>query len=160
RATALTLPTTTLAAAHFELIAMPPTPRDPMPRHDVIKAVRDVIVDLRGRGSGARSMPSATAPVVAPASINQLGDVYEFTYLGRPVAVRSTKGVADIVRLIEAHGGEVHCLDLPGGVVEEASMGETIDATARRQYEQRIRDLQGDIDEAEGNTDYERASRD
>jgi len=158
-ATARALPITTLAAAHFELIPMPPTPRDPMPHHDVIMAVRDVIVDLRGRGSGARSMPSATASVVAPASINQLGDVYEFTYLGRTVAVRSTKGLADIVRLIEAHGGEVHCLDLAGAAVEETSTGETIDTTARRHYEQRIRDLQADIDEAEANSDYERAYR-
>ena len=79
--------------------------------------------------------------------------------MGRTVAVRSTKGVADIVRLIRAEGAEVHCLDLAGAAVEEPSTGETIDATARRQYEQRIRDLQGEIDEAEANSDYERAYR-
>ena len=43
--------------------------------------------------------------------------------------------------------------------VEEASTGETIDAEARRKYEQRIRDLQADIDEAESNSDYDRAYR-
>ena len=53
----------------------------------------------------------------------------------------------------------MHCLDLAGAAVEEPSTGETIDATARRHYEQRIRDLQGDIDEAEANSDYERAYR-
>lgn len=73
--------------------------------------------------------------------------------------MRTTKGVVDIVRLIRADGAEVHCLDLAGAVVEESSTGEMIDATARRHYEQRIRDLQSDIDEAEANSDYERAYR-
>jgi hypothetical protein len=92
-------------------------------------------------------------------AISRLGDVVEFTYAGRTVAVRTAKGVIDIVRLIEADGSEVHCLDLADAAVEESPTGETIDATARRQYEQRIRDLQGDIDEAEANSDYERAYR-
>jgi hypothetical protein len=158
-ATARALPITTLAAAHFELVALPPTSSEPLPRHDVVNAVRHVVAELRARGAGTTSAPPGTATLVPPASITQLGDVYEFTYLGRTVAVRSTKGVADIVRLIEAHGGEVHCLDLAGAAVEEASTGETIDTTARRHYEQRIRNLQGDIDEAEANSDYERAYR-
>jgi hypothetical protein len=63
------------------------------------------------------------------------------------------------MRLLEAGGREVSSLDLVAAGVEEHSTGDVIDATARRQYEQRIRDLQGEIDDAEANSDYERAYR-
>ena len=63
------------------------------------------------------------------------------------------------MRLIQADGREIHCLDLVGVTVEESSTGEMIDAEARRNYEQRIRDLQAEIDEAEANSDYARAYR-
>ena len=42
---------------------------------------------------------------------------------------------------------------------ENSSTGEVIDDTARREYEQRIRDLQAEIDEAEANHDHARADR-
>ena len=158
-ATARVLPITTLAAAHFELVPLPTTSAEPLPRHEVVALVRHVVAELRVGGAATGSTRPTTAVAASPASITQLGDVYEFTYLGRTVAVRSTKGVADIVKLIRADGDEVHCLDLAGAAVDEPSTGETIDATARRHYEQRIRDLQGDIDEAEANSDYERAYR-
>ena len=75
------------------------------------------------------------------------------------MTVRTSKGVADLVRLIEADGREIHCLDLLGAGVEQASTGEVIDAKARREYEQRIRELQADIDEAEHDNDHGRSYR-
>ena len=71
--------------------------------------------------------------------------------------MRQSKGLADVVRLIEADGREVHCLDLAGAGVEESSTGPVLDDTARRQYERRIRELQEEIDEAEMNNDLGRA---
>ena len=157
-ATARALPITTLAAAQFELIELPPASHEPLPRHDVIAVIRNLTTELRvaARAGQATAVPE---PVGPRASIELLGDICEFSYLDRTVAVRTTKGVVDIVRLIEANGVEVHCLDLAGAGVEESSTGEVIDAAARRQYEQRIRDLQSDIEEAEANADYERAYR-
>ncbi len=157
--TARALPITTLVAAHHELVPLPATSTEPLPRHAVVASVRHVVDDLRAAGAAAAPARATAAVAAQPASISQLGDVWEFAYLGRTVAVRATKGLADIVRLIQADGAEVHCLDLAGATVEEPSTGETIDATARRRYEQRIRDLQGDIDEAETNSDFERAYR-
>ncbi len=151
-ASARSLPITTLTAAHFELIPLPATTVEPLPRHDVFAVVRHVVAELSDDGDPP---PTSTAS----ATIARRGDVWEFEYAGRMVAVRPTKGVADIVRLIEADGREVHCLDLAGAAVEEASTGATIDEAARRQYEHRIRDLQADIDEAEANSDFERAYR-
>lgn len=115
--------------------------------------------EVRAQRAGDGLAPAVPAATTPSAAIVRVGDIYEFSYLGRTVAVRSTKGVADIVRLIEADGAEVHCLDLAGAAVDESSTGETIDAAARRQYEQRIRDLQEEIDEAEANSDYERSYR-
>ena len=99
-ATARVLPITTLAAAHFELVPLPTTSAEPLPRHEVVALVRHIVAELRVGGAATGSTRPTTAVAASPASITQLGDVYEFTYLGRTVAVRSTKGVADIVKLI------------------------------------------------------------
>lgn len=50
-------------------------------------------------------------------------------------------------------------MELAGVAVEQSSTGEVIDAAARRQYEQRIRDLQSEVDEAEADGDYARSYR-
>jgi hypothetical protein len=155
-ATARTLPITTLASAQFELVPLPPTTVAPVPRHDAIGAAWTVLAEL-----SAEPAPSdgRNGPVDATGSIRRSGDVCEFTFAGRAVTLRASKGVENLLRLIEADGREIHCLDLIGGAVEEPSTGEVIDEAARRDYEQRIRDLQADIDEAEANSDYARAYR-
>jgi predicted ATPase len=170
-ATTRALPITTLVVAHDELIPIPATEATPLPRHEVIGMVRQLIADttdLVGAAvpDGVGDSPHVSGGTPTPRStahetgrISRLGDVCEFTYAGRTVAVRTAKGVTDVVRLIEAAGTEIHCLDLADAAVEESTTGETIDAHARRQYEQRIRDLQDDIDEAEQHSDYERAYR-
>ena len=166
-ATARSLPITTLVAAHFELIPLPATSATPLARHEVIGTVRQLLVEIRNEIGGADvSSPHDGDGEISPppsrdepSTIRRLGDAYEISYAGRTVVVRAGKGVVDIVRLIEAGGAELHCLDLAGAGAEEPSTGETIDATARRQYENRIRDLQAEVDEAEANSDYERAYR-
>jgi hypothetical protein len=76
-----------------------------------------------------------------------------------PISVRSSKGIVDIARLIAVPGRDVHCLDLMGAVLEDTSTGEVIDARARREYEERIRELQTDVDAAEADNDIARAER-
>lgn len=87
------------------------------------------------------------------------GDHWEVGFAGDLVTVRTTKGMEDIARLLAAGGTEVHCLDLVGGAVDEAGTGEVLDASARRAYEDRVRDLQADIDDAETANDLARADR-
>jgi tetratricopeptide (TPR) repeat protein len=163
-ATTRSLPITTLAAAH-DLVGLPATTAAPWPRLDAIAEVRHIIRELVGLALAAPVPAPAPAPAqpvraaTGRAWIAQLGDVWEFAFDRHTVAVRSAKGVIDIVRLIEAGGSEMHCLDLAEAGVEQASVGEVIDAKARRTYEQRIRDLQDDINEAEANSDYERSYR-
>jgi len=75
------------------------------------------------------------------------------------VHIAATKGMDDLATLLAAPGGEVHCLDLVGGAVEQPATGAVVDTTARRQYEARIRELQADIDEADRHHDIGRADR-
>ena len=75
------------------------------------------------------------------------------------VSVRRSKGLDDVIRLIEADGREVHCLDLAGAAAEESSTGPVLDDTARRSYERRIRELQEDIEDAERDHDLARRYR-
>jgi hypothetical protein len=93
------------------------------------------------------------------AALTERGDIWEIDYAGRTVTVKASKGMADLAKLLAAGGREIHCLDLIGGAVRDASTGDMIDATARRAYESRIRDLQADVDAAEADNDYVRAER-
>jgi hypothetical protein len=157
-ATARTLPITTIAAGQ-DLDPPPATPARPFPRHAAIAAARHLLAELAATQEASADRPVHPARQTARHTITRTGDVWEFRFDENAVAVRSAKGVVDIIRLIDANGAEIHCLDLADAGVEQPSVGDTIDATARRQYEQRIRDLQDDINDAEANSDFERAYR-
>jgi hypothetical protein len=85
------------------------------------------------------------------------GDAWAVEWAGRALLVRTSKGMSDLARLLAEQGRDVHCLELAGATTDQNSTGEIIDDTARRQYEQRIRDLQADIDHAEADNDHARA---
>jgi hypothetical protein len=113
----------------------------------------------------ARSALTAPAPVVeSPAATSagrfqRDGDGWVVEWAGTELRVRGSKGMADLAQLLGRPGQEVHCLELAGAGAEQSSTGEVIDDEARRAYEQRIRDLQAEIDEAEANNDHARADR-
>ena len=86
------------------------------------------------------------------------GDHWEVGYGDEVVTVRATKGMADLARLLAVPSREVHCLELIGGD-HEGDTGEVIDAAARHAYEQRIRDLQAELDEADADHDRGRSER-
>ena len=150
-ATARALPITTLAAAQHELVPLPEVDAPTIERHQVIVAVRTVLEELAGSitdgriGGRSRARGRAGAGGIDRAA----GDTCEIGFAGRAVSLRRSKGLDDVVRLIEADGREVHCLDLAGAGVEESSTGPVLDDTARRQYERRILELQEEIEEAE-----------
>jgi predicted ATPase len=88
----------------------------------------------------------------------RVGDHWEVDFGGERATVRHGKGMADLARLLAAPGRELHCLDLIGGL-GESDTGEVIDADARRAYEQRIRELQAELDEADAAHDRARSER-
>ena len=93
------------------------------------------------------------------AEFRLVGEVWHVRFAGTAVEVTASKGMADLARLLARPGQEVHCIELTGAAVEQATTGGVIDATARRRYEARVRELQAEIDEAEELHDAGRAER-
>jgi hypothetical protein len=153
-ATARSLPITTLPSSQFELVALPPTTAAALSRREVLSRVRGVLDDL----AGAPAAPAAE-PIAGRGTARVHDDVCEFDFAGRTVTVRLSKGIADIVRLLAAGGAEVPAVELAEVGVQQGSTGELLDTRARREYENRIRDLQSELEQAEDDNDYARAYR-
>ncbi len=94
----------------------------------------------------------------AAAELVAEGDVWRLTMGASTIRIRRSKGLADLAALLEVPGREIPAVDLSGGVSTVAD-DEVIDAEARRRYEERVRELQGEIDEAEAANDLARAER-
>jgi non-specific serine/threonine protein kinase len=107
----------------------------------------------------AEVAPSTSGTAAPRATFLRAGDVWDVTFEGRTVHIAASKGMSDLATLLRRPGQEFHCVELAGVGVEAPSTGEVIDATARRRYEARVRELQGDIDEAEAHNDRARAER-
>jgi len=154
----------------FERVSLPASPMVPLSRRDAILLARSVLHGLLDVHPVLADPVAEPAPEMAPGveppagsdganRLVRMADVWEITFASRTVAVRHSKGLDDLARLIGAAGAEVHCLDLAGAGLEERDTGETIDAQARRTYEQRIRELYDDVAEAESHNDFARAER-
>lgn len=87
------------------------------------------------------------------------GDTWQLAFGGRTVRLRDVKGLGDIAVLIARHGAEVHAVELMGAAVVGGEPGDRLDDRARRAYQERIVDLQRDIDEAHAHHDPARAER-
>jgi hypothetical protein len=89
------------------------------------------------------------------------GDVWLVGLDGSTNRVRDTKGMRDLARLLAEPGREVHALDLvaDGPTVQAAGVGEAIDASARRQYQARLLELEDDLREADERADAGRSER-
>ena len=107
----------------------------------------------------ALTPPSSTTESATDAAFARRGDMWEVQFKGRTALLRSTKGLEDIAELLNQAGREIHVLDLAGAGATEASTGDVVDAAARKQYEDRIRELQAEIEEAEANSDVGRSEK-
>jgi predicted ATPase len=157
--TARALPITTLAAAENELLPMPEVDAPLIGRHDVIITVRRVLDELSTTVADGHIDALDHQARGSVGWIERRADNWEIGLGGRAVLVRPSKGLEDLARLISADGREVHCLDLAGAGVEQSSTGPVLDGTARRQYEDRIRELQEDIEDAERDNDLARVDK-
>lgn len=156
-ATASTLPFASLLTGRGdELVVLDDDGAAPVGRAEAFTLARRVLAEVPTgiAGPGADEGAPATGPTLA-----LRGDVWEVGFDATTVSVRATKGMADLARLLADPGTEVHCLDLAGAAVEEASTGEVIDGEARRRYEARIRELQEELDDADAANDLARSER-
>ena len=115
--------------------------------------------DLASLAAGPTSLPP-TVPTPAPsaARFTRDGDAWNVSFVGASVHLRDSKGLQDIARLLARPDREIHVLDLVGATVTNTGLGEPLDARARREYEQRIRDLTEQIEEAEDHNDIAAAA--
>ena len=117
----------------------------------------DVMLSVLGSPSSATAPASASRS--SPASLTLDGEMWAMTYAGTTAHLKPSKGMTDLAQLLTRPGTDVSCLDLAGAAVEDSTTGEVIDTAARRAYEDRIRELQADADEAEAHGDSGRAER-
>ena len=157
--TAKALPTATLVGAGYDLVPLPSGGARPLGRRQAITMVVRLLAGRPARGRRRPCRPGPAADEASPPSLVERGPVWEVGYRGRVVTIRASKGLSDLAVLLASPGREHHCLDLTGAGTQQASTGEVIDATARRAYETRIRDLQEEVDDAELAHDLARAER-
>jgi len=159
-ATAGQLPDTNPMLVHLPPVE-PPRRADALDRSSATRRARHALADLRAtRTTAAPTVPAARpATDGATARFVRSGDLWEVTYGGRTAHLAATKGMADLARLLARPGHEIHCLELAGAGAVEPDTGDVIDSRARRAYEQRIRDLQGEIDLADAEHDVGRSER-
>jgi TolB-like protein len=84
------------------------------------------------------------------------GDTWEISYGAETVYLSEVKGFHDLKLLLSNANEEIHCSDLMGIPISQDKGDTTIDAQARSAYENRIRELQEELEEAEGFNDLGR----
>jgi TolB-like protein/tetratricopeptide (TPR) repeat protein len=103
--------------------------------------------------------PAPKSEATAPSRFVRLGEGWVVAFDGRQAMLPDLKGLADIHRLLERPGEEVHCLDLAERLPAEHGGDAVLDDAARAALKARIRDLQEDLAEAEEGNDIGRAER-
>ena len=125
---------------------------------DALRLCRERLTALAS-ATAAPTAEAAAAPAADGPTLRCEGDVWRWTFDGGSVTTKTSKGVVDLARLLERPGQEVSALDLSGSIKMADAGIETLDSRARREIEDRIRELRADIDEAEDHHDLARAER-
>ncbi len=90
-------------------------------------------------------------------SFQKKSDLWQIEYDGKGIVVKDAKGILDLVKLIDSPNTEFHCTELMGTGLTESQGVEVIDNKAKKQYQDRILQLQDDIRDSEDLQDYDKA---
>jgi tetratricopeptide (TPR) repeat protein len=98
---------------------------------------------------------------VAANTFRRDGEYWTIAFRERVIRLRDSKGLRDLLTLLSNPGVEVAAVDLVSGgtAAPESDVGPALDDEARRQYRERLVDLEDDIGSAEMANDPERAAR-
>jgi tetratricopeptide (TPR) repeat protein len=107
----------------------------------------------------AHATRRTASPQDRSAAMIHEGATWAVSYAGTTVRLRDSKGLRDLAVLLARPDQEIHCLELVGGVHVAGDAGPALDQKARLAYEQRIRDLHLEIDDARRTNDPFRAER-
>lgn len=105
------------------------------------------------RPSREAYLPKTTA---ASARFARDGDHWLASYGGKTARVADVKGCGDIALLLASAGERIHCMEIAGRMLE-ADAGPAMDARARAQCQDRMRELREELDSAEQDNDLARA---
>ncbi|MFD5813396.1 hypothetical protein [Streptomyces sp. NPDC127038] len=121
-------------------------------------------------GPGAHGREPVPPPSVA--QFRREGPLWHLVYAGREARLPDSKGLHDIAVLLGRPGTPVPAVDLAapgaaaGGAATSAGdlhapgdLGEVVDATARAAYRRRLRELEGEAEEADARGDAARSRR-
>ena len=114
----------------------------------------------------ATSGPAGPDPLGGGPRFGRDGNTWNVCFGGGSIHLRDAKGLRDIAQLLARPGDEVHVLDLVAATeghtkdrrAANADLGDVLDSRARREYEQRIRDLTERIEDAEEGNDFATAA--
>lgn len=93
------------------------------------------------------------------------GKTWLVVYDGTPRSVRHSVGMTYICRLLQSNGQDIHAATLRGvGIGKDntivlGSAGEVIDDQARRQYKERLEEIEEELAEADDNNDLARKEK-
>ncbi|MGH9085674.1 MAG: ATP-binding protein [Acidimicrobiales bacterium] len=117
------------------------------------------LLDTIAADASARPAPS---PEPNKGEMIRNGPVWHVLWQGAGGSVRHSKGMLDIARLLARPDAEIHVIDLidtTGTAPLTGDAGPMLDDTARRAYQQRLRDLDADLDDASAAADEGRVAR-
>ncbi len=119
------------------------------------------LLDLAEQRLPAATPPAPADPAPTPPrpTLRRRAQVWELAWHGDSAELSHSKGLADLARLVAEPDTEVAAVDLMGALATEQAIDVGVDATARREYEARLRELQDQIDEAETANDLAAAER-
>ncbi len=126
------------------------------------------LVERHGRpwappaGGGESRAVAVEAPPSGPNVLAWRGDHWHVAYDGVAALLKDTKGLRDLAVLCVRPGAEIPALDLMGAGGQRSgvgSAGEVLDERARREYRDRIIELQAEVDDAEAAGDLARHDR-
>jgi len=103
--------------------------------------------------------PLPTMTVRESAAFRRDGDRWMLAFDGQAVSLTDVKGFGDLAALLARPNQEVHCLELAGRAAEPCGQADVLDERARREYRERMQQLQREIDEADRVNDTGRATR-
>lgn len=149
---------------HLDRLA-PEDPAGPPPtlREAVPLARRELAAVVRAQGEELPQATDTGQPGAADGNRFQLeGAVWTLSFADRTVRLPDAKGLHDLAVLLGRPGRELHCTELVTEgrpVADQAALGPTLDAQARRRYQARIVELQEDLVDAEDANDRGRAEQ-
>ncbi|MGH7805264.1 MAG: hypothetical protein ACREQJ_13030, partial [Candidatus Binatia bacterium] len=117
-----------------------------------------------GLATRAEAAAPPSAPPTREARFVREGDFWSIAYDGRAFRLKDSKGLQYLAALIARENEEIHTADLAAGRASErpsdrGDAGEILDAQARSEYRERLRDLAGELEEATRWNDAGRAAR-